>query len=386
MIKEEILNILGKRWPPFVGGLAMGFLVALMFVWGKPWGVADGVIVWGDNFWSIFIDLGGEPNSLFFYSTALINWSFILGAFISALVGGDFKISVPSGREALRGVVGGTLMGVGAYMGFGCTVGAFLVGFGALSASAINMMIGLLIGAYIGLRVYMKSLSESESPGKVITVPRNFQFYLGIIFILLIILVLFLWEKIIYVGMFEISASSLLFFGVVLGLINQRTRFCFVRAFREPFMTGDATMTKAAVLAITIAAVGGYIVKKSPALSIVAEDIQPMMVQPSFWFGSLVGGFIFGIGMVLAGGCSVGSMWRAGEGSIKSAIALFFFAVAGSLTAILFRKYDLTHILGKRVFLPETLGWEWAITLLLALALLWYLFAVWNERTGRFTV
>lgn len=386
MIKEEILNILGKRWPPFVGGLAMGFLVALMFVWGKPWGVADGVIVWGDNFWSIFIDLGGEPNSLFFYSTALINWSFILGAFISALVGGDFKISVPSGREALRGVVGGTLMGVGAYMGFGCTVGAFLVGFGALSASAINMMIGLLIGAYIGLRVYMKSLSESESPGKVITVPRNFQFYLGIIFILLIILVLFLWEKIIYVGMFEISASSLLFFGVVLGLINQRTRFCFVRAFREPFMTGDATMTKAAVLAITVAAVGGYIVKKSPALSIVAEDIQPMMVQPSFWFGSLVGGFIFGIGMVLAGGCSVGSMWRAGEGSIKSAIALFFFAVAGSLTAILFRKYDLTHILGKRVFLPETLGWEWAITLLLALALLWYLFAVWNERTGRFTV
>lgn len=386
MIKEEILNILGKRWPPFVGGLAMGFLVALMFVWGKPWGVADGVIVWGDNFWSIFIDLGGEPNSLFFYSTALINWSFILGAFISALVGGDFKISVPSGREALRGVVGGTLMGVGAYMGFGCTVGAFLVGFGALSASAINMMIGLLIGAYIGLRIYMKSLSESESPGKVITVPRNFQFYLGIILILLIILVLFLWEKIIYVGMFEISASSLLFFGIVLGLINQRTRFCFVRAFREPFMTGDATMTKAAVLAITVAAVGGYIVKKSPALSIVAEDIQPMMVQPSFWFGSLVGGFIFGIGMVLAGGCSVGSMWRAGEGSIKSAIALFFFAVAGSLTAILFRKYDLTHILGKRVFLPETLGWEWAITLLLVLALLWYLFAVWNERTGRFTV
>ncbi len=386
MIKEEILNILGKRWSPFVGGLAMGFLVALMFVWGKPWGVADGVIVWGDNFWSIFIDLGGEPNSLFFYSTALINWSFILGAFISALIGGDFKISIPSGRETLRGILGGTLMGIGAYMGFGCTVGAFLVGFGALSASAINMMIGLLIGAYVGLRIYMKSLSESESPGKVITVPRNLQFYLGIILILLVVLTLFLWEKIIYVGMFEISASSLLFFGTVLGLINQRTRFCFVRAFREPFMTGDATMTKAAVLAITVAAVGGYIVKKSPALSIVAEDIQPMMVQPSFWFGSLVGGFIFGIGMVLAGGCSVGSMWRAGEGSIKSAIALFFFAVAGSLTAILFRKYDLTHILGKRVFLPETLGWEWAITLLLALALLWYLFAVWNERTGKFTV
>jgi len=386
MIKEEILNILGKRWSPFIGGLAMGFIVALMFVWGKPWGVADGVIVWGDNFWDIFLDLGGEPNSPLFYSTALINWSFILGAFISSLVGGDFKISIPSGRETLRGIGGGILMGIGAYMGFGCTVGAFLVGFGALSASAINMMIGLLAGAYVGLRIYMKSLSETESPGRVINIPRDLQFYLGLTLILIIGLVLFMWERIIYVGMFEISASSLLFFGVILGLINQRTRFCFVRAFREPFMTGDATMTKAAVLAITVAAAGGYIVKKSPVLSIVAEDVQPMMVQPSFWFGSLVGGFIFGIGMVLAGGCSVGSMWRAGEGSLKSAIALFFFAVSGSLTAFLFRKYELTHILGKRVFLPESIGWEFAIMLLLAFASAWYIFAVWNERTGKFTL
>lgn len=386
MLKEEILKILGRRWKPLIGGLSMGFIVALMFVWGKPWGVADGVIVWGDNFWNLFIDLGGEPNNLFFYSTALINWSFILGAFISALIGGDFKISIPSGREAIRGVVGGTLMGVGAYMGFGCTVGAFLVGFGALSASAITMMIGLLLGAYAGLRIYMKSLSVSESPGRVINIPKNVQFYTGILIFISVIVCLFIWKKVIYVGMFEISASSLLFFGVMLGIINQRTRFCFVRAFREPFMTGDAEMTKAAVIAISVAALGGYIVKNSPALSIVAEDIQMMMVQPSFWFGSLVGGFIFGIGMVLGGGCSVGSMWRAGEGSLKSAVALFFFAISGSLTAILFRKYDITHILGERVFLPESLGWEWAITLLLSFALIWYLFAVWNERTGKFTL
>ncbi len=386
MIKDEFIKIFGSRWSPLLGGLSMGFIVALMFVWGKPWGVADGVIVWGDNFWNILIDLGGEPNSMFFYSTALINWSFILGALISAFIGGDFKLSVPSVRETVRGIVGGTLMGVGAYMGFGCTVGAFLVGFGALSASAINMMVGLLLGAFIGLRIYMKSLSTSESPGRIINVPKGFQFYAGIILLFSVVISLFVWEKLIYVGMFEISAGSLLFFGVLLGIINQRTRFCFVRAFREPFMTGDARMTKAAVLAISVAAVGGYIVKNSPALSIVAEDIQMMMVQPSFWFGSLCGGLIFGIGMVLAGGCSVGSMWRAGEGSLKSAVALFFFAVTGSFTAIIFRKYELTHILGKRVFLPEAIGWEWAISLLLLCAFIWYIFAIWNERTGKFTL
>ena len=41
----------------------------------------------------------------------------------------------------------------------------------------------------------------------------------------------------------------------------QRTRFCFVRAFREPFMTGDASATKAVVLAVLIGVVGFSILK-----------------------------------------------------------------------------------------------------------------------------
>jgi len=57
------------------------------------------------------------------------------------MLGGDFRISIPSFREFILGAFGGSLMGVGAFLAFGCTVGAFLVGFGALSASAITMMI-----------------------------------------------------------------------------------------------------------------------------------------------------------------------------------------------------------------------------------------------------
>jgi len=36
-----------------------------------------------------------------------------------------------------------------------------------------------------------------------------------------------------------------LLFGAVFGVIFQRSRFCLVRAFREPFMTGDAEHTRA---------------------------------------------------------------------------------------------------------------------------------------------
>jgi hypothetical protein len=36
-------------------------------------------------------------------------------------------------------------------------------------------------------------------------------------------------------------------------VIFQRSRFCLVRAFREPFMTGDAEHTRAAALALASA-------------------------------------------------------------------------------------------------------------------------------------
>ena len=46
-------------------------------------------------------------------------------------------------------------------------------------------------------------------------------------------------------------------------------------------------------------------------------------VFPSFWLGALLGGVLFGIGMVIAGGCGAGSLWRAGEGHIKLWVAVF---------------------------------------------------------------
>ena len=40
--------------------------------------------------------------------------------------------------------------------------------------------------------------------------------------------------------------------------------------------------------------------------------------------GTILGSFIFGIGIVLAGGCATGTWYRAGEGLIGSWVALIF--------------------------------------------------------------
>ncbi|MBI5378561.1 MAG: hypothetical protein HZA23_00200, partial [Nitrospirae bacterium] len=49
MLREELRPIFEKSWPPWVGGVLMGVIVGFMFLYGKPWGVADGVWNWGDN-------------------------------------------------------------------------------------------------------------------------------------------------------------------------------------------------------------------------------------------------------------------------------------------------------------------------------------------------
>src|SRR5690606_14480790 len=49
------------------------------------------------------------------------------------------------------------------------------------------------------------------------------------------------------------------------------------------------------------------------------------------WLGTVAGGYIFGIGIVYAGGCATGTWYRAGEGLIGSWIALFTYMVMSAV-------------------------------------------------------
>jgi len=171
-----------------------------------------------------------------------------------------------------------------------------------------------------------------------------------------------------------------LYFGVVFGIVLQRSRFCLVRAFREPFMTGDGEHTRAAALAI-VASMLGFAILKFGDLKDRAD-----WVFPSAGVGALAGGTIFGIGMVLAGGCGAGSVWRAGEGQVKLWATLVTFALGASLTRVALVKLGwLPGKLGAAVFLPGVLGWAGAIGLVIAVMAAWAWFATWNEETGRFS-
>jgi uncharacterized membrane protein YedE/YeeE len=181
--------------------------------------------------------------------------------------------------------------------------------------------------------------------------------------------------------------------GFAIGFVLHRSRLCFARAFREPFVTGEGEMTKAVILALAIGL-------PLAAMLFQKKIIDPYVAIPAtFWIGSLLGGLIFGIGMVFAGGCASGSLWRMGEGHLKLWVSMFFFAWSGSTSSALFKKFQITAIdetnldtfertaIGFQAYWPDM--WSgWGITLLVSggLLLLWYALVRYNESTEKFTL
>jgi uncharacterized protein len=168
--------------------------------------------------------------------------------------------------------------------------------------------------------------------------------------------------------------AAYLLFGVAFGVVFQRSRFCLVNAFREPFMSGQSEHARAAALALVFSMVGFTVLK--------ATDLKDASewVFPSFWLGALVGGILFGVGMVLAGGCGAGSIWRVGEGHVKLWVAVFFFAVGASAMRQMLVRTDLIGQLGSASFLPHMIGWSSAAWIVVILMALWYLVTGWNEQ------
>jgi len=156
-------------------------------------------------------------------------------------------------------------------------------------------------------------------------------------------------------------------------VIFQRSRFCLVRAFREPFMTGDAEHTRAAALALAVSTLGFAVLKFA--------DLKDKgdWVFPGAGIGALAGGTLFGVGMTLAGGCGAGSIWRAGEGQVKLWIALAGFALGASLARVALAQTGALQKLGWAVFLPSALGWGAALVMTLGVLAVWAVLATWNE-------
>jgi len=104
-------------------------------------------------------------------------------------------------------------------------------------------------------------------------------------------------------------------FGTTVGLLVQRSRYCNVAALRDAMLFKTYRNTKAMLVAMMIMTLGF-----TAFISIGAG--KPMRFDVGL--NTFIGLFLFGIGMVLAGACTVSTWVRAGEGNIGAFWALLF--------------------------------------------------------------
>lgn len=371
--------LVGRPWPVWGAAVLVATVNVFLFAFDRPWTASDGLRNWGD--W-VLVGLGvlHRPDLLppWFYSGSLLNLGVLLGGLAAALLSREFAIRVPPAGELVKGAVGGLLMGGGAILAFGCNIGGFFSATSALSLAGLGMMLGLGAGAFLAIRYLIWEIghrpSWSSGPARVYAAAhggRRQPLAGGLLLLALLTL------PFAYSGAGYANQGVFLLFGGVFGIIFQRSRFCLVRAFREPFMTGDAAHTRATALALGISTLGFAILKFTDL-----KD-RSEWVFAAAGPGALVGGLLFGIGMTLAGGCGAGSIWRAGEGHVKLWVAVACFALGASLARLALTQLGLGGALGVAVFLPAVLGWGAALLVILGVAAAWALAATWNEQTGK---
>lgn len=103
--------------------------------------------------------------------------------------------------------------------------------------------------------------------------------------------------------------------GALLGFVMQRGRFCLTGGFRDMYIAKDNRMFYALLVAIAVQSIGVY--------SLIQFGIIEFSAGEFSFFATIIGSFLFGIGIVFAGGCATGTWYRAGEGLLGSWIALF---------------------------------------------------------------
>lgn len=156
--------------------------------------------------------------------------------------------------------------------------------------------------------------------------------------------------------------------GLAFGYILQRSRFCFTASMRDPYLTGGTTLTRAVLIAFAITTIGFTAIKYGYFKN--GLPIPGMSYVVPISGATIIGAFMFGIGMVIAGGCASGTLMRVGEGFLMQILSLVFFIIGSLWGAHDFGWWKATFISkGKAVFLPDVFGWFWAVVIQLLIIL-----------------
>ena len=309
-----------KFWSPVPAVIAAGILSTYYFgITGTFWAVTGEFTRWGGQLlqlagvhseeWGYYklIHLEGTP-------LTRIDGMKIIGmfggCFAAALWANNVKLRFPRSRiRILQAVAGGIIAGFGARLAMGCNLAAFFTGIPQFSLHAWFFAIATAIGTWFGARftllpifripVKMQKVSQASPLTQKPDQARR-RFRLGMV----VFFAMIAWGLLTAANQPKLGLALL--FGVGFGLLIERAQICFTSAFRDMWITGRTNMAKAIIFGMAASAIGIF--------SYVQLGMEPKIM----WAGpnAVIGGLLFGFGIVLAGGCETGWMYRAVEGQV----------------------------------------------------------------------
>lgn len=396
MFEDFKQRFLVKFWSPMPAIIALGVMAAYYFgLTGTYWAVTGEFTRWGGHImnllgvdtstWGYFKILGLQGNPLDRVDGVMIIGMFA-GAFAAAAMANNVKFRLPqSNIRIAQALIGGIIAGFGARIGMGCNLASFFTGIPQFSLHAWFFTIMTLVGVWLGTKVVLLPLFRSHtklekvSSQKDIGTSKENQSRAKMLFALgvLVLLGVGIWVaylmtqgKIPEGKKIPILAIAVVF-GVGFGFIISRAQICFTSAFRDLFITGRGYMARAVIVGMMVSTIGVF--------SYIMLGLPPkiMWAAPN----AVIGGLLFGFGIVIAGGCECGWMYRAVEGQVHYWIVGVGNVIGSTLLAATWDYYaEPLATSFPKINLLESFGNYGGLVVSYVLLFAFLAFVLWIER------
>lgn len=331
--------------------IALGILSAVYFgIFGGVWAVTGEMTRWGGELLELF---GMNLDGYSYYTKQNLNGTpltrtdgimligMFIGCLVAALLANKVKFRLPASNiRIFQAIVGGILSGYGARLSFGCNLANFFTGLPYFSLHTWLFAVFMILGIYVAVKVCnlpffkpkakLKRVDKENLPLEQQNSRAKFYFSLGIvIFIAFLVWVFYLVSM--HGNLSTQNKQSLLalalIFGFIFGFIIAKGQICFTSCFRDLFLFGRDNAVKGALIGMIIASLIAF------AFILHGNTSKLIELSPAV----AVGAFLFGFGIVFAGGCECGWIYRACEGQ-SHFIIVGIANIAG--TMILALSYD----------------------------------------------
>ncbi|MBP2028400.1 putative membrane protein YedE/YeeE [Acetoanaerobium pronyense] len=206
--------------------------------------------------------------------------------------------------------------------------------------------------------------SQSEKPKS----KKNQRLYGALLIIISIYIAFYLYKR-------DSILAIAWIFSLGFGFVLQKTRFCFAASFRDPFLVGSTKLFRAVLIALILSSIFFPMIQFPVHKAGVSDYFSLTGLVRPVGIHTLIGGIMFGMGMVVAGGCVSGALTRVGEGFLLQFVVFISISIGTLFGAMHYRFWENAFISSSPIiYLPDIFGYTLSVVIQLsALIIIYYL-------------